>query len=987
MSWRIEKTKSGQDLVWSNPELGISPSALKGTANIQNFNIATEPGQAYVSYARTNQAQASITGGTLTPDGATLLDGPVNLYSGAWITVTASTVSSISATAATTLAIDYLVVGGGGAGGGLNDATAAAGGGGAGRVLESSGSVSVGTYAVTVGAGGSGGVGIGATGSSSIIASVATAEGGAGGGDGTGANGANAVGGGSGGGGGANTATAAGTGGTGATGGNNGGNGAQDVTNSFGGGGGGVSAVGANGSTASEVAGAGGDGTSSSITGTATNYGGGGGGGSSKSDDSYGLGGSGGGGRGGRSGSAPVAGTANTGGGGGGAGAGTPVSGASGGSGIVVISYATGSAYAKGGTITQVGANTVHTFTADGVFELLWINPGNIYYVSYKDGDNKIKLSTNYDPYGTDVLTHGTTGSVTFNVLAVPGRPLAKATEKYNTSTGTEYRYYLLDANSRIWVYDTQVYDSTLAANTIGVTWMLADPATYTGYTGIGVLNGWLFALDTYQIVAKPTVTLGSQFATIYQGYLMNPFPTHRNFALTTSQGTLIYTDGNFIGEIFPTTSLETSEANIQTYAEYTASGSTGTLTSLIGGSLPKTAGGTRVPAVFFTETGGTLPTAVSADTVYYIAYDDALETFTVFTAITAGSSVDISTGASGTQYFNTFWPRGSDAGADGTNPLVQFTPQRVNLPFYEITQCLIEIGNTVLIGCRGSKVYPWNQVDATPSDVITLPESDVQTMINANNTAYIFAGNKGNIYVTNNVVASLALKVPDYCAGVPGSPLTYIEPYFTWGDSMFVRGRIYFSILDQTATKAGNCGGVWSFVPSQNIDPSQDVGIALRLENQNSYGDYDGYAPILIPAEEQTATAPQYWAAWQDSYNNATASFGIDFTASTPVTTAVFETDLMPSGTLLDKTTFSQLEYKVSVPLNSGDSVQLYWRTTSTSAWTSAGTVRDETTNDLSGYFPANFQKTQWLQIRGVITTGGTTASSFVPIVEVRLR
>src|SRR5690606_22723052 len=129
-----------------------------------------------------------------------------------------------------------------------------------------------------------------------------------------------------------------------------------------------------------------------------------------------------------------------------------------------------------------------------------------------------------------------------------------------------------------------------------GVTWMLPDPVTYSGFTGIGILNGWLFALDNYQIVTKPTVNLGVPFLFMYQGYLMNPFANHRNFCLTTSQGTLIYTDGNFIGEIFPTTSLQPSQANIQSYASYTGTSTMGVVDNLIGGSLPKTVDGTRVP-------------------------------------------------------------------------------------------------------------------------------------------------------------------------------------------------------------------------------------------------------------------------------------------------------------------------------------------------------------------------------------------------------
>lgn len=978
MSWRVENTKVGQDLVWDGVETGIAPSPTKGTANIQNANIATSSGEAMASYTRSSQTPSAITNGTLTPNGATDFTGPANLSVGQWITVSASTVSSISTTTnPMTVSADYLVVGGGGAGGSVNGTEGAGGGGGGGRVLTGSGSFSVGSVAVTIGAGG---VAVqqntGGTGGSSIIAGVATAQGGAGGGKNA-ANGAAASGGGSGGGGGAQFLGAAGTGGAGATGGNNGGN-ANVSTRATGGGGGGAGAVGSN--ATSTNGGNGGNGTASSITGTSVTYGGGGGGGATSSANE-GAGGTGGGGN-GSNGTDATDGTANTGGGGGGQGNGGLFIAGDGGTGKVVISYVTGSCIAIGGTVSYTATNTVHTFNESGAFVVLFIPPTNRYYVSYKSGTT-YRLSSKFDPTGANALTHGTTGSVTFSTVTVPSQAIAKSTETYTTSTGIEYRYYVFDSNSYLWLYDTRIYDL------YGTQWMLPDPNNYSTFalTGLGVINGMAVLIGKAFMFAKPVCDLGRILALMDNVYMNEPFPTNSKFALVGNQGKLYYCDGNYIGEVFPSTSLITSIANIQSTCQYTASSTTGTVSSVVSGSLPYSPTGTRIPVVMYTDVYGALPTSCINGTVYYVEYDPTAQTFGVYDAITGGSAKDIATGASGNQFFTTFWPFGSDAGADGSHPTVQVSTQRLNLPAREVAQCMVEVGNVVLIGGITNIVYPWNQVDATPSDVIPLPESNVKTMINVNNIAYVFAGNKGNIYITNTSIASLALKVPDYCAGVPGTPLTYIEPYFTWGDAMFLRGRVYFSILDQTATKAGNCGGVWSFIPSQNIDPSQDVGLSLRLENQNSYGDYDGYATILIPNERQIAISPQYWAWWQDSYSTGTSSFGVDYTGTTPVTQYVIETDLLPTGTMLTQETYAQVEYKVSTPLLSGDSIQLYYRLNSTSAWATCGTVVEESSNRLSGYFKQTFQKTQWVQIRAVVTTGGTTASSFVRLKEIRLR
>lgn len=820
-----------------------------------------------------------------------------------------------------------------------------------------------------------------------IFSTIGLAIGGGGGGT-SGGGGVAGQNGASGGGGGSGGGTAAGTGLSGQ--GENGGTG-SDTANEAGGGGGGAGAVGQN--AADDDAGNGGDGLQSSISGTATYYAGGGGGGGGAAIGTGGQGGGGNGASGGVDGSNGAGGF-----GGGGGGALGVFAGGNGGSGVVIISYATGSMTATGGAITTSGGNTIHTFYVSGTFTVLSIAAAGTYFVSYKNSSNKIKLSAVFDPYGLYPIAHGTTGTATFSTLAVVNQGISKATEKYNTDDSTEYRYYILDDNGYVWVYDTQVYAYTLANNGVGEAWMLPDPSDYSAeeFNSIAILNGWLIVLNNSEIQGKPTVDLGRAFVILEDDgddlQLINPFPTHTNFAYVGHQGKLFYCDGNYIGEIFPTTSLATSLTNTQSYSSFTGSGTTGTLTSVISGSSPFVLDGTgaiaRLPIVFIpTQTTG-IPAGTTVGTVYWAELSATNpRQFSVYLAQSGGSAISIAT--AGTSYFNTFYPLGNQNNTAGTDvPLFQFTPQRLNLPTFETAQCMVEIGNVVLIGGKTNTVYPWNQVSALPTDLISLPEADVKVMINANNAAFIFAGNKGNVYITNGTAASLVLKVPDYCAGIAGTPLTYIEPRFSWGDAVYLRGRVYFSILDQTSTKSGNCGGVWSFVPSQNFSYGQDTGLQLRLENQNSYGSYNGMATLLIAAENQNAIAPQYWASWQNSYDEPTSTqFGIDQTDDIPVTTYIIESDLMPTGTFLDKKTFQQTEFKFTTPLASGDSIALYWRVNSTSAWTAFDNQENETADLISGVYKQNFQAGQWLQLRAVCTTNATTTSSFNRFKELRVR
>ena len=258
----------------------------------------------------------------------------------------------VPARASTALA---LIVGGGGgvvANSGMN------GGGGAGGFVLSNLILTLGTYNVSVGAGGSN-----SNGQTSSIANIVAYGGGSGGSYVTSGQPAitGSAGASGGGGGGSDTAITA-SGGLALYGTQGNVGGAAGTTVYLGGGGGGAGAPGQKAATIANTAGIGGIGLLSSISGLSSYYAGGGGGGAYI--NTAGSGGLGGGGNGSNTGTAGQSGVPNTGGGGGGTG--FPASGfSSGGSGIVIIRYS-GPQIATGGTVTSFGGDTIHTFTATG---------------------------------------------------------------------------------------------------------------------------------------------------------------------------------------------------------------------------------------------------------------------------------------------------------------------------------------------------------------------------------------------------------------------------------------------------------------------------------------------------------------------------------------------------------------------------------------------------------------------------------------------
>jgi len=292
----------------------------------------------------------------------------------------------------------------------------------------------------------------------------------------------------------------------------------------------------------------------------------------------------------------------------------------------------------------------------------------------------------------------------------------------------------------------------------------------------------------------------------------------------------------------------------------------------------------------------------------------------------------------------------------------------------YEIAKCLAEIGDNLVIGALTNNLYIWDKLSPFFA-LLPLPEGNVVQAVTVNNMVYLFAGNKGNIYVTNGNTASAVLTISDYVTGET-------EPYYSWGGVMYLRGRIFFSVNADT----DNIGGIWSFVPTQNFFVEQETGLSLRLENKSSYDTYLGKADILlapVDSSGQQARGAQYWSVW----DNGTSNYGIDFSGTTPYVggEAVIETDIVPTGTFTDKKTFSQVEIKLASPLATGESIAMYYRENMTDAWVSLSTSKTET-GTVSQYWTATFQNTQWLQLRAELTSV-TDSPSFVRVKEIRVR
>lgn len=633
-----------------------------------------------------------------------------------------------------------------------------------------------------------------------------------------------------------------------------------------------------------------------------------------------------------------------------------------------------------GGTwIVVTGSTNTATWLANGTYYVTFstVPTQFVGLSSTYNGPSAISSAANSDTATYTILTNTTSTGGTMT------QPVQAATESYNDAQQIpQERYYILDTEGHVWVKDTGVATS-------GVEWALIDTTTArisaslsstAMASGIAVYNGWLFIFIQNCILLKLTSELGLNInqSTSAPGWtrtgglgsntLNTPAGSNNpHFAYVSKSGALYYTDGPFVGSVFATAGVP----NLWSYAKYTFSGTTLTISQLINGVQPYNG----MPISFFSSAGTSgLPTGVSASTTYYVkngtvSTSSGIITFQI-AATPAGSAINL-TGGSGTQYYNTFDPTLSTT--------FIFSPQALTIPQQQdTTQCLTEIGDSILVGCKSNTLYFWDGIATTPNGFLFLPEENTVNMITVNNMAYAFSGSRGNIYITNGNTSSLVTSVPDYVTGL-------IDPYFSWGGAMYARGRIWFSLSDQSSSHTGTCGGIWSFVPTQNLFIGQDTGLALRLEHESSYGTYNGVANVLINIQNQQALGLQYFSAWtSDSVSGAV--YGIDKSSTTPYTggQTIIETDYIPMGTFLDKGSFTSLQTKYAVPLVSGESIQIKWRKGLTDSWTNIGT--DNTVGSLGTRLPLSLAQLIYGQFQ-IILMSTATNPTFTRLMEIRLK
>lgn len=311
------------------------------------------------------------------------------------------------------------------------------------------------------------------------------------------------------------------------------------------------------------------------------------------------------------------------------------------------------------------------------------------------------------------------------------------------------------------------------------------------------------------------------------------------------------------------------------------------------------------------------------------------------------------------------------------------FSASILKIPKTDIALSLCEVGggsssqSTLLVGGAQNAIYPWDKLSTSFSLPIYVADSYIGRMVSANQNAFIFPGKfagRGRIYITNGSQADLYYKVPDYI-------FSQEDPYFLWGDAIFHRNNLIFGVLlnSNSSGTYPTSYNIWGL----SLEDKRFRSLTYQTTD-NGRLSVGALIPIISPeGTPNKANGFGFIAGY--SNDSSTAAIGYSgASAGVASSGSKILSDLIPVGTFLEKRTFTQCEYKLRTPLQSGESISVtpIKDGVAGTAYSFQPTVAS---GELSGVANQTIQGSQWLQLQ--VDLVGNSVSSGVRLKEIRLR
>jgi len=301
------------------------------------------------------------------------------------------------------------------------------------------------------------------------------------------------------------------------------------------------------------------------------------------------------------------------------------------------------------------------------------------------------------------------------------------------------------------------------------------------------------------------------------------------------------------------------------------------------------------------------------------------------------------------------------------------FSWEALDIPNNEIVQSLVMGNSTLFIGADSKNVYPWDTISPSFDTPINFPEPAIADFVATNNLVYAFGGNQGRIYLTNESSATLYREIPGAVTGEE-------RPFFFFWDANVGNNELYFSFQSYTnaapTTPLTTTGGVWAINSDTNalrmVQSTLNANAWVRMVNPVA----DGYQQSFLRPPGQGLLVGY----------SVGSNYYLDYSTSLPSTdySTYFESEIIPVGTYFDKTTFENIQYKLSTPMVANEGIRVSQRSNITGSYT---VIAEFTTAGLiSDQASINWENVEWFQLK-VEMKSVVSSPSYVRLREIRLR
>lgn len=284
---------------------------------------------------------------------------------------------------------------------------------------------------------------------------------------------------------------------------------------------------------------------------------------------------------------------------------------------------------------------------------------------------------------------------------------------------------------------------------------------------------------------------------------------------------------------------------------------------------------------------------------------------------------------------------------APGTSNTFDLVVDALTLPYERATTeptVINEIDQLLVVGTDGDKIYFWDKKSPAFTTYLKLPEEDVVDIKVVDNTMYIIAGNKGNMYISNTTQSQTINLIPEHLTN------RYDDRVNITYDSVDIYdGKLLVALSYITGTTTAESYIMsYDFLTNQILKFNESADGYITERNGSFYG---RILKIIPQGNNIFLSTQKYDDDLGDYIYNLESLFYGSFISTTKKYSfhnnynSYIQTGLIPYGTYFSKKTVRNIYISLMRELEVDNGIRIHYRRNDNSAWTLLKTI-DYTTN-----------------------------------------